>query len=230
MATLTRDPDFIKSNLYTENNKLYTKEKTIIEFPKWYEDKNLLSYENKTSLYAIFALIIGDKYSVSTIPTTIYTNPVTIEEVKRGDTEYYRFVYGKGNILIEDLNVIKKELLSFNMFESFFIQARVPWFIEYEDLIKLLDNLEPYAKSALGSSYIATELVCSFISRSKEDKLVFFRQYQKSHPEYVDLLNVYYSALSTTGKIAGNYFTQALVSSIVQKQQEVTKLETFVRQ
>jgi len=227
---MKRDKDFIQSKLYLKDGKIYTKEKTVIEFPKWYENKELLDIQDVTYLFGVFAIIIGDKYSVSIIPTLINTSPIIIREVERDNITYIQFVYGKDDVLIDNINVVKKDLLSYNLFENFFIYAKAPWFMEYEDLIKVLDNVYPYANSNLGNNFIATELVTSFIARTKKDKSIFLRQDPTAQAEYVDLTNVYFSALSTLNKVAGNYFTEGLTSALVQKEKEPTKLENLVRQ
>ena len=230
--SLTRDSKFINSNLYVKDNKIYTKEKLIIEFPKWYADKELLDIQDTTYVYGIFAMIIGDKYSVSVVPTLITTTPIVVTEIERDEVTYIQFVYGKDDCIIDNINVVKKELLSYNFFENFFIYAKIPWFIEYEDLIKACDNLLKYAKSGLGSNFIATELVTSFIARIKSNKSIFFRQnvkYNRADIDYVDLTNPYYSSISTVSKLGGNYFTESLTSAIVQKQDSVTQLEKLVR-
>lgn len=226
---MKRDKDFIQSQIYIKDGKIYTKEKTIIEFPKWYENKELLDIQDVTYLYGVFAIIIGDKYSVSVIPTLINTSPIIIREVERENGTYIQFVYGKDDVLIDNTTIAKKDLLSYNIFENLFIYAKTPWFIEYEDLIKILDNIYPYSNSNLGNNFVATELVTSFIARTKKDKTVFLRQDPNAQADYVDLTNVYFSALSTLNKVAGNYFTEGLTSALVQKEKEPTKLENLVR-
>lgn len=226
---MKRDKDFIKSKIYVKDGKVYTKEKTIIEFPKWYETKELLDIQDVTYLYGVFAIIIDDKYSVSIIPTLINTTPIIIREVERENGTYIQFVYGKDDVLIDNTNVVKKDLLSYNLFENFFIYAKSPWFVDYEDRIKILDNLFTYSNSNLGDNFVASELVTSFIARTKKDKSVFLRQDPTAEADFVDLTNVYYSALSTLNKVAGNYFTEGLTSALVQKEKEPTKLENLVR-
>ena len=227
---MKRDKDFIQSQIYIKDGKIYTKEKTIIEFPKWYENKELLDIQDVTYLYGVFAIIIGDKYSVSVIPTLINTTPIIIREVERENGTYIQFVYGKDDVLIDNTTIAKKDLLSYNIFENLFIYAKTPWFIEYEDLIKILDNIYPYSNSNLGNNFVATELVTSFIARTKKDKSVFLRQDPNAQADYVDLTNVYFSALSTLNKVAGNYFTEGLTSALVQKEVTPTRLENLVRQ
>lgn len=227
--TLTRNASYINNLLFTKDNKVYCKEKITIEFPKWYEDKNLLEKSDVNYLYGVFSIISGDNYSVSIIPTLLTTIPIVIKEIDRDGVLYTQFVYGKGDCVILNTEVIKNDGLAYNFFDNFMINARVPWFIEYEDLVKVMDNLLKYAKSNLGSNYIANELVSSFICRKKSDKRVFHRQALKEDYSFVDLNNVYYSALSTVSRLGGNYFKESLTSALVQKESSPTKLENLVR-
>lgn len=227
---MKRDKAGIESKLYIKDNKVFTKEKTIIEFPKWYANKELLDIQDVTYLYGVFAIIIGDSYSVSVIPTLINTSPIIIGEVDRDGETYIQLIYGKDDCIINNVNVVKKDLLSYNFFENYFIYAKGPWFMVYEDLIKVMDNLQPYSGSNLGDNFVAAELVTSFIARTKKDKSVFLRQDPTATPEFVDLTNVYFSALSTLNKVAGNYFTEGLTSALVQKEVTPTRLENLVRQ
>lgn len=226
---MKRDKTGIESKLYIKDNKVFTKEKTIIEFPKWYANKELLDIQDVTYLYGVFAIIIGDSYSVSVIPTLINTSPIIIGEIDRDGETYIQLIYGKDDCIINNVNVVKKDLLSYNFFENYFIYAKGPWFMVYEDLIKVMDNLQPYSGSNLGDNFVAAELVTSFIARTKKDKSVFLRQDPTATPEFVDLTNVYFSALSTLNKVAGNYFTEGLTSALVQKEKEPTQLENLVR-
>lgn len=227
---MKRDPQFIGSKLYRDGDKLRCKEKCIIEFPKWYEDKELATIQDTVYFYGIFAIVIGDKYSVSVIPTLCQTTPIMIKEIERDGVVYNQFIYGKDDVILNNVNVVKNELLSYNFFETFYMYARAPWFIEYEDLVRLMDNLPVYANSNVGGNFISNELTTSFITRSKVDKKIFFRQDGSKGFEYVDLMNVYYSALSTTNKIAGNYFMESMTSAIVQPEAKTTKLEDLVRE
>lgn len=227
---LTRDKDYIKSKLYIKNDKIYTKEKTIIEIPKWYQDKDLLEIADKTYIYGLFAMIIDNKYSVSIVPTLISTVPITVTEVIKDNVEYINFIYGPDDPIIDNTRIVKHDLLSYNLFESFYLQSRIPWFVEYDDLIKIMDNLKKYANSNLGSNYIATELVTSYITRIKENKSMFYRQDTKKDYTFIDLMNVYYAATSTLNKLSGAYFTESLVSAIVQKEETPSRLENLVRQ
>lgn len=226
---MKRDKTFIQSKLYAKDGKIYCKEKCIIEFPKWYEEKELANIQEVAYIYGIFAIIIGDTYSVSVIPTLCAMVPIMVNEVERDGVVYTQFVFGKDDPIIDSVQVVKHDILSYNFFETYFTYARIPWYIDYEDIIRITDNLRKYGGSGVGDSYIANELVVSFITRNRKDKKLFYRQDVKDGYEYVDLMNVRYSALSTLASVSGGYYSEGLVSALVQKEKEPTKLEQLVR-
>ena len=227
---MKRDAEFIKSQMYVKDNKLYCKSKTIIEFPKFYEGKNLLEMSKLTSVYGVFCTIVNDKYSVSLIPAMITTQPLIVDEVEKNDMEYYQFLYAKDSVLIDNLTVIKNKLLSYEIFNNLFMLNKMAWFLEYEDLVRLMDNLPRYADSGIGDNPISNEVIVSFVTRYKNDPMVFHRNKLKEPYMYVDLNDVYYSAKSTLNKIAGNYFNEGLISAINMKETTPTALEKLVRQ
>lgn len=230
MATLTRDPKAISKLITIANGKITCSEKSIIEFPKWYLDKELADEREVMSFYGIFAIIVGDKYSVSVIPTMCTSNPISTQEVERNGEIYLQLLFGKGDVIISNSTVVNSPLKAYNFIESYFLRANVPWYIDYETLSKCMDNLVKYGGSAVGESNIANELVTSFVARPKENKDIFYRQVGGKGPvTFVDLMNVYYSARSTVTKIAGSYFERGITSALVQKETEGTKLEQHMK-
>jgi TusA-related sulfurtransferase len=226
---LKRDPKYIASHLTLKGDAYYTDKQTVIEFPSWYEEKGLYSVTDKTFIYGLFAIIIDDKYSVSLIPTIMYTTPISTVQIDRDGEKYTQLIYGAGDCLIDTNKIIMQTYLIYNFFDSHFMQAKVPWFLGYEDLCRVMGNTKKYAGSDLGSSDIANEVITSFIARTKADKLTFYRQAPNKELTFVDLMDVRYSTLSTVNKLAGNYFEESLVSALVQKEKTPTTLENLVR-
>jgi hypothetical protein len=226
---LVKKPEYIKTLLVEKDNMLYTKASIIIEFPKWYEEKKLLNNQNGTFLFGVFAIISKGQYSVSLVPAFINTAPLLIKEVERSGEIYTQFLYGKDSCVISNLQLIKDKVIGYDVIENFFIRAYVPWFIGYEDLVRIIDNIKKYAGSDLGDSYISTELLVSFVARSYKDKKLFYRQNDKNGLAYINMLSPYYSTLNTVSKLAGGYFTENLISALVDKEKSTTMLEEIVR-
>lgn len=227
---LIRDPEYIKSQLFLKGSAIHCKEKAIIEYPVWYEDKGFAKNKEVVSFYGIAAIIVGNKYSVMPIPTLFMSSPIAVSEVERDGEKYRQLLFGKGDCIVNNKTVVNHTLLSYTLFENFYMRTKEPWYVEYEDLVRIMDNLVGFAGSKVGDNFIANELVTSFITRAKNDKKKFYREVGgKGEYVFVDLMNVYYSAIGTVNKIAGNYFGNAVTSSLVQKNTGETKLERHLR-
>lgn len=227
---MIRDKDYINSRLILEGGKVTTKEITMVEFPKWYADKELYIPSDTMEVFGVVCISMGDKYSVGTIPAMLNTSPLSIQEVKRGEEDYIQFVYAANSTLFNKDKVIKDTLISYTYFESFFMYAREPWYIEYEDLTRITDNLVKYAGSNVGANLALNELITAYISRSVKDKKVFHRQDQSTNYTFVELMNVFHSTQTTLSKLAGNYFSDSITSALLVKEKQPSTLERLVRQ
>lgn len=227
--TMRRDKDAIRKHLTNRDGGFYTDVALTIEFPAWYADKGLYNNEDVHYLYGVFAIIVGETYSVSLIPTVLTTSPVMVGEIERGGEKYIQFSYAKGSKVLQSNRAIMQPFLSYNFFDGYFMQAKVPWYIGYEDLCVVMDNTVSYGGTSLGENQTSNELLASFIARTSGDKRKFFRTDPKGMPSFVDLMDVRYSSLSTVNKLAGNYFNESLVSALVHKETKPTTLEKHVR-
>lgn len=230
MEGLTRDRDYINKHITKRNGKYYSDVKCAIEYPAWYNDKGMGSMTDEVLFYGIFIIIIDDKYSVSLVPTICKSNPIVIKEVMRNGEKYIRLEFGRDDPIV-NVSVIKETLLSYNYFNNFFIRMNVPWFLNYEDRCKLQGNTVKYAGSNIGINPMINELIVSYVTRSKDNPDIFFRQTDlKGDYGYVDLMNSFYSIKTTTGKLTGSYLQDGIVSALIKKNTgDVTDMERHLK-
>lgn len=236
MQALKRDPKFIQSKLVDKGQQRFVTENAFIDVPKRYLNRNLLEIKDQTFVFGVFALIVGDKYSVSLIPSMFRTTPLNIQEYKIGETEYVRLVYAKDTCIFENTEVVRKDVLSFNIFDEFWMAGKFPWYIDYEDPVKILDNMVEYAGSNVGRNLFANEITSSFVARVKGDMTKYFRTIAQGPTKdtrdkcaFNGIDDVFYSATSTLAKFAGNYYGDAVVSALVQPEKEIGEIEKAVR-
>lgn len=226
---MIRNKSLIQKHITLQNNQYVTDTLTILEFPKRYLDKDMATISDKTYVYGIFALIIGDTYSVSLIPSFIETNPLYIKEITRDNVEYVQFYYGKDMPVIENVQVIRNKVYTYNVLEEFYLRGNVPWFLAYDDLNTIFNNMRYYADSAIGDSKLTNEIITSYITRDATDKHVYHRLSKKPDHVYIALDDIYYATLGTVNKLSGSYFDKGLVSALVQPEKSPTKLEQIIR-
>lgn len=226
---MKRDKKFIESHLYKKDGAIYTKENTKIKFQKRYLNKELAQISEVIKVFGVFSIHIEDRYSVSLIPAMMTTSPALIEEEMIGEEEYVVFTYGKNNKIIENEQVVKNKLLTYNLFQEFYMAGKMPWFMEYLDNVKLFDNMVKYADGSIGGYHLGNELIIAFVTKQKDNITEFHRMAPNKPYIFTAIDEVFYSVNSTLNKIAGNYFSDGLISALVNKEKSPTHLEDIVR-
>lgn len=233
MRKLTRDKEKIASLIeIKEDGKYYCKEKTIVEIPSWYIDKGMVVFGHDTFYYGVAAIIIGDHYSVMNIPTMIRSKPVNIKNIKNevDGMEYTQLEFMPGDLIISDKNLVQETILSYTYYSNYLIRSNVPWFIDYLDMIRVLNNFKKYANSNIGANIIANEVVVSFVTRIEGKPDDYFR-FSKGNekPMFMDLMNLFHSVKPTVNKISGGYLDTGITSAYVADKRPPTKLEIHLK-
>lgn len=231
---MKRDAATIKQQLQeTKSNQLITKVPCIIEFPKRYVERNMAEIGIENYVFGIYALIMGDTYAVSVIPASIKTTPYRISEVERDGVVYYNFHYEAGNVLIENTYLVRRDVQVYSIMEEFFLKGNVPWYLDYEDLGKILDLAKYHADSDAGQNYAVIEALTAYVGRSSNNRAIQYRHSKKDQKSNVSFIgiygNVFYAAPGTVNKLAGSYFDDGVVSALTQPSTEVSHVEKLLR-
>lgn len=224
------DPEFIEKNIKIKGGVIYTEKRASIEFPKWYVDKKLADFGEDTTFFGICCIVIEGKYSLVTIPTMLRSNPINLDEVNRDNMDFIVLEFGPGDPIIKTTSVIQETLLSYDFYNNFLLRSKVPWFIQYEDLNKIMNNLPYYAGSRVGDSPITNETTVAFVARDPDDPYTFYRQSKKKKkPIFMDMMNVHYSVRNTVDRFTGGYFDDATVAVIMSDPKEPTDIEKHLK-
>ena len=237
MAKLTRNSQVVKSNLVKVDERVVCKVPCRIQVPARYMDIGLGETGATTIVYGCFVLILETgEYSVCSITALVQLGDSSYKTVKIDDVTYYEFSYGANDTIIVNTSLVKRDTIMYNIFNEFISQGKIPWYMEYEDMGKLFDTSSYHAGSNIGQSLEVIELLVSIITRSNNDRVKYIRNCITSYDEaslskidYVPLTSVFYSIETTLNKLAGNYFNDGIVSSLVNKSSKVTKVERILR-
>lgn len=236
ISQLKRDPFRVKTNLREVNGQLVTVKGCKIYTPVRFSERGLASVSVETYIVGIYAMVFEDCYAVSLINamqriTPTYRNKVTIN----GD-EYYEFVFTPGSVVIASLDLVQTKTLVYQIYSEIVSKARVPWYLQYQDLAHLFDSAQQHAGANIGTDHEVTELIISMIARNPDDRTQYKRQTvvteqdAQQPPCYVSLKSVAYSATNTLNKIAGSYMNDGIVSALVSPSDRVERIESLLRQ
>lgn len=233
---LKRKPDTILSYFKQVGNALVVKKDITVLFPSRYVNKHLAYMGDTVNVLAIFAIVDDNgNYAIMNIPAMIELSPIMTNEVDINDDSYMALEFTENDVFTHNINLLQQDGFIYDLFDDFFIQGNIPWYLDYEDLSNILVLSQKYAGSRIGNNPLGLEILTSIAARIRSDKTVFFRtlsndvtKMNKEKPTYVALQNIYYTFNSTLAKISGSYFKEGITSALVNHEKKKTKLEEIV--
>ena len=232
MTELKRDPAYILSNLVTtDSGEVICKKDCKIQVPVHFEAKNLLDIGLRNFVMGSFPIIIDDKYGVMSMAAKVEISPnVKIVKEKIKGVEYYNMSFAAGEKFIVSSDIFKNDGLMYYLVDEIFMQAKVPWYIIYNDLGQILITAKEYAGSKLMPIDEIGELLASIMARDKKDRRLYYRVTDKKEPpDFIGITSVFYGATNTVNKLCGNYFSEGVVSALINPTEEVEKIESILR-
>ena len=237
ITKLTRDSKYVLSALKElPNGSVVCTMDCKIQVPSRFTERSLVELGADIHCIGVYAMIVDDKYAVSTINAQLLITPSKILKININDVEYYEFYFESGSQVFATTNLVKKDSLVYHIFDELISKANVPWYIGYDDLGKIFDSAKYHAGTNIADNQELTELIVSIISRDPIDKTIYYRNSIKNeqfvkdiNPEYVSLSNVLFSATSTLTRLTGSYMSEGIVSALVNESQREERLEALLR-
>lgn len=238
MTKLKRNAEKVLSFLTeTDNNQLVCQVACKIQAPARFFSRNLGEIGARTYVYGFVPIILETgEYAVLNICGLIEINPYKTINVKIDGVDYVEFQFEAGQIIIPTLSVVKRNIIMYDIFDEFLAKGKIPWYVEYTDLCKMFDTSNEYSGTSIGKSHELIELFASIVTRSKNDRSKYLRataeneiDFNVENTTYVPMASVFYSSGSTLNKIAGNYFSDGVVSALVNPTDSVEKIESILR-
>lgn len=231
--SLNRNSKKISSYFVTNNNIVSTKEDIVIIYPKRYVDIGLAFAEEDIRVIGIFAIIDKqNNYATCSAPIFLTLTPSNIDTIEVNDKmkDYIRLTFPKDTVVISNTSCIMTDNFLYEMFNDFYSYARIPFFLNYDDVSMLFSNVKEYTGASLGNSMLTFELIASVMARQSKDKRKFLRfSKDKEDVSYVGLKDVIYSYNNTGAKLFGNYLAEGINSAIIEDETRSSKTTEILR-
>lgn len=237
VTKLIRDPKLTHGDLVVVNKtEVITKKGCSIIFPSRYITQGLAEVSSEVSLLGIYALVRGNKYTVSKALTVIKSQPDEINNLKIDDVGYTELVFYPDSTVVVNTEVVKNSNLLFLVWDEFITKGKIPWFIDYKDLGDLLGSAKRYTGVTLGANKKILELIAAVISRDPKDLLSHYRHViekmsdlKTNPPTIVKLNSVSMNASNTTAKLIGGYWEEGVTSALMHPSEDKESLEDALR-
>lgn len=235
---LVRDPKKVQACLKELPDERVVALKPLkIYVPTRFTECKLASVGTETQVTGIYAIVVEDSfYGVMMVNAIMKLVPTSTMKVMINDVEYFEFYFEPGATVIASTQLVKADTLTYRIYDEIISKGKIPWYVGYEDLARIFDTAKYHAGANIGENQEVTELIVSIIARDSEDRTKFYRTTVKSMedllkrpPAFIPMRSVQYAATNTTNKLAGSYFTDGMVSALVNPADRTERIEELLR-
>ena len=230
VGKLVRNADKVKSALKVVGDvTMATKNITII-FPENYLNAGLADMSNDISVIGIVAIIYDNNYSVLNIPIKITLTPSVTDKIDVNGITQIVCTFNKDDIVLKTNSLVKTTEYLYTILDFFYIKGKIPWYISYDDASDFILESNKYTGSHIGDNFLSTDIITSIIAYDPKNSDNKYRLSDfKNNPIYKGLSNQFHAFDNTTSKLVGAYFSDGVVTSIVDKSEEVSNIEEIIR-
>lgn len=235
---LIRDPAKVQSYLKElPGGRLVTTKGCKIYIPARFAERGLASIGIETYIVGIYAIVVDDThYGVSMVNAMLPIEPTSTVTIQIDGEEFYEFTFEAGSTVVSSVNLVKTDTLVYKIYDEIISKGRVPWYLGYAELGKLFDTAPYHAGAKIGTNHEVTELIISMIARNPRNRHEYYRTSIKTpedmlatDPAYIPLRSVTYAATNTLNRLAGSYFTEGVVSALVNPTERTERIEDLLR-
>lgn len=232
-----RDPQRVIASLHEmPDDRLVTKKGCKIYIPARFLEKNLAQVSPEKYICGICAIVVENEYyGVLMVNAMVGIDPSSTNHVEFDGDEYLEFVFDPGSVVINNLNLVQTDTLTYRIYDEFLSNGRVPWYVGVEDLARVYETAKEHADANVGQQHEITELIVSLIARDPDDRSKYRRQTLKDKSEliskpsvFIALRSVHWSATNTVNKLGGNYFDEGVRSAIISPASRVEAIEDLL--
>jgi hypothetical protein len=219
------------------DGRLVCTKQVKIYIPSRFAERGLASIGIETYIVGIYAIVVEDTfYGVSMVNAMLPIEPTSTLKINVDGEEFYEFSFEAGSTVFSSTKLVKTDTLVYKIYDEIIAKGRVPWYLGYAELGRLFDTAIYHAGANIGKNHEVTELIISMIARNPKNRHEYFRTSIRSPedmktilPAYIPLRSVTYAATNTVNRLAGSYFTEGVVSALVNPTERVERIEDLLR-
>lgn len=223
-------------NAYTvlEDGSVVANRPMEIHLPKRFAENGMAVVSETVWTSAVLGLVIpGECYAPLLALVDITLVPLSIREAAIDGVQYLILEFGKGDTLIENLDVLQDPNKPHQYYLEFNLYSKKPWYMNKDDLTSLYDYAEYECGGKVGSSPQVMRVFNSLQFRDPDNLDVAYRHskamLEGRPPVIVGLNNSAMLIDGTIPKLLGGYLQDNTLAAIVNPDTKVTDLEEIIK-
>lgn len=236
---LKRDGLAIRKALITlDDNSVVIDEDCLVYIPKRFLEGELGSQSPSSAtinVSCVLGVVFPSRKVYSPITAIVRVNmePFSIDEESIKGTDYYVLSFNKGDTFFESLYCIEDSQLGYAYYMEFNYYAKIPWYLNRDDLSSLFDNAKDETGNATGSVPQVIRVMNGVQFRDPDNLDTPYSNSKAmdegKEPYITGLSNSAMLVDGTFSKVMGGYLQDNTVAAIVNPDTKVTDLENLIK-
>jgi len=207
-----------------------------ILIPERYASRHLATVGDKVYILGFFALIMDEAYySVSRTCAMMRITPSSTDRIEMEGMAFLEFKFFKGDTVFPSTELVKNDTLTYYIYDELVAKGNIPWYFNYYDIAKLFETAQEFAGINLGNRSVL-ELILSTTCRDSTDLTRLYRHIIEKDEDIVNnppvitpFRSVIWNVSDTTSKIIGAYYSDSIISALVNPNEQVERIEELLR-
>jgi hypothetical protein len=238
IPTLQHNPAKIREVLKKlPDKRLITTHPLTLYFPERFVERDLASVGSEIYCIGYIGMCLNDQYYANLmVCAMVKLEPSGIMKTEFDGDVYYKLMFEAGDTVMSSTELVKTDILSYNVYNEFIASGKVPTYMGYIEMAHIFDTAGKHAGANVGERTEITEVLVSLNARDAKDRRKYYREtvtklsdvYSRP-PVILPLKSVEYSPTDTLTKLAGSYWDRALTSALVNPSQKTERIESLLR-
>ena len=197
---------------------------------RW-ESYHLLEVSDTVKTIGIMDLVIDDRYRAGLLMlASIEIDPDDSTTVTVDGNTYVILTLSKGNRFICITNVVKDKSITYAVFMEFITRGKWMYTLGYDSIARLFDQAKSMCGAGIPVDHVVLEVIYSHLARDPNNISVQYRHTPMAGDfEMIPLRSVAYATTSTTSRILGSYFNEAINSALINPSEQQHPFEQLLR-
>lgn len=205
-----------------------------IHLPKRFVENGMALVGEVVTTAAVLGIVVpGEFYGLLSALVDITLLPLSINEAMIKGNPYLILEFSKGDMVIENLTVIQDGNKPHFFTDEFYYYAKIPWYMNKDDVTSLFDNARLQSGGEVGSSPQVMRVYTAMMFRDPDNLDNAYRystaMLEGREPKIVGLNNGAMLIEGAFAKTAGGHLADNTLAAIVNPDKRVTDLEKIIR-
>lgn len=225
-----RNPEAVKKYLKRKADTIVALEDIEIHIPDRYFDTNLGIKGDNITVFNCFPIIVGNNYGITTTMSYVDLSPSELRMNLVDGVGYHILGFSKGDVVSPSTVSIKNDEIVYPIVNEFMVNGNIPWYVGYEDIIKIFKTAKTHANSNIDKSIASVEALISHLARDRDDPDMLYRLTDmKKKIKWIGFRSPEYALSDTTNRLIGAYMKQGINTSLIKTSNSQESIEDLLR-